>query len=86
MYWLVICLPLMIIGVAIATVPLLLATHHQHKHDRTEEYRPLAGRVALPNRIADNSSSWTVCSDCSAVVADVVTHKSSVHVTATAAA
>jgi len=79
MYWVAICLPLMIIGITIAIAPLLLATHHQHKHDRHDGLRPRAGTVIPPVRTVDDSSRWTVCSDCSAVVADQVTHKSSVH-------
>ena len=83
MHWLVICLPLMIIGIAVATVPLLLVTRHQHEHDLHEGPRPRAGMVARSHQTVADSSSWTVCSDCSAVVADLETHKSSAHVLVT---
>jgi len=84
MFWLVISIPLMIIGTAVATVPLLLSAHHEHKNDLHEGPRALAGTVARPNQIVHDRSSWTVCSDCSAVVADQVTHKDSVHAIVTA--
>ena len=83
MVWLAICLPVMIIGVAIATVPLIYGTYHQHKHDLHEGPRPWAGPVTRLNPTVHDSPSWTVCGECSAVVADQVIHNSSVHLAAT---
>ena len=83
MDWLILCIPLMIVGIAVATVPLVVMTRHQHKHDLHEGPRPLAGPVTRLNPTVHDSSSWTVCGECSAVVANQVIHNRSVHVTAT---
>ena len=83
MVWLAICLPVMIIGVAIATVPLIYGTYHHRENGLREEPRPWAGPVTRLSPTVHDSSKWMVCGECSAVVADQVIHNRSVHVTAT---
>lgn len=79
MAWLAICLPLMALGVAVATVPLAYATHHQHTYGphgsdprRRETPRPAA---TSPGEMA----SHIVCPNCAALVVDQTMHDSSVH-------
>jgi hypothetical protein len=79
MDWLVVCLPLMLVGIAIASVPLLLATYRQHNHEPHEGPRPVVGTVPPVQLAVHDTASWTVCSDCSAVVADQKTHAISAH-------
>jgi hypothetical protein len=84
MAWLAICLPVMIIGVAVATVPVIHGTFHHREDGLREEPRPRAGPVARLSPTVYDSSKWTVCPYCSAVIADLVIHNSSVHVASTA--
>ena len=67
MDWLVVCLPLMLVGIAIASVPLLLATHRQHKHELMRDLVPCVGTVPPVQLAVQDTASWTVCSECSAV-------------------
>ena len=84
MVWLAICLPVMIIGVAIATVPVLHGTFHHREDGPREGPRPRTGPVTRLSPTVHDSSRWTVCPYCSAVIADQVIHNSSVHVAPTA--
>ncbi len=85
MAWLAICLPLMAVGVAIATVPLVFATHHQHRygHHGSDPHRRSAPG-SVPTSTATIDSNWTVCPNCTAVVADQAIHESAAHATAMA--
>jgi hypothetical protein len=73
MVWLALCLPLMIVGIAIATVPLIHAFHHQHRYGL--EMKPRSE----PPRNTQRSVGTTVCPDCAAVVVDQKTHTEAVH-------
>jgi hypothetical protein len=80
MAWLAICLPVMAVGVAIATVPLAIATRHQHKyghHGSNPHHRGVAASAPAPMPTSD--PGWTVCPNCTAVVADQAIHDSTVH-------
>jgi len=83
MAWLAICVPLMVVGVAVATVPLAYATHHQHTygHHGSDPHRRAASRTAAtaPTEIV----SPRVCPDCAALVTDQSMHDNSVHSAAT---
>jgi hypothetical protein len=83
--WIAICLPLMAVGVGIATVPLLFATHHQHTygpHGSDPLRRDAPGSV--PTSAAAQESNWTVCPRCSAVVVNQAIHDGTVHARAPA--
>ncbi len=83
MAWFAICLPLMAIGVAIATVPLAYATHHQHRyghHGSDPHCRGATGTAAMST--GQSGSDWTVCPNCSAVVVDQALHDGFVHAAA----
>ena len=80
MAWLAICIPLMLIGVLIAVVPLCFATHHQHKYGHHGSYpdSPQTERAsALPP-----TAGVSTCPTCTALVADQAIHESSVHAAA----
>ena len=79
MSWLAICIPFMVVGVAVATLPLAYATHHQHRYgpNSSDPQRRKAPRTAAMSRGAIGSS--TVCPECAAVVVDAKMHEESVH-------
>lgn len=79
MSWLAICIPLMVLAVAVATVPLAYATHHQHTygHHGSDPYRRDAPRSAATSPGPIGAS--TVCPKCTALVVDQAMHDSSVH-------
>ncbi len=82
MAWFAICLPLMVVGVAIATVPLAYATHHQHRyghHGSDPHRRDAPGSV--PSSAASVGSNLTACPNCAALVVDKAIHDSAVHAT-----
>ena len=83
MTWIAYCLPLMAVGIAIATVPLLFATHHQHTygHHGSDPHRRRAPG-SVPTATAAQDSNWTVCPRCNAVVVDQAIHDSTVHASA----
>jgi hypothetical protein len=76
MAWLAICIPLMLVGVLIAIIPLCFATHHQHKYGHHGSYpdRQTARRSA-----ATSTAGVSTCPTCTALVADQAIHESSVH-------
>ena len=79
MAWLAICIPLMLIGVLIAVIPLCFATHHQHKYGHHGSYpdqRTMQSTAPTP------TSHLTVCPRCTALVADGAIHESSLHAAA----
>ena len=80
MAWLAVCIPLMVVGVAVATVPLAFGTHHQQKYGH-HGTRPVpqepSGSLLTPSAIS--SSNLTLCPSCSAIVADQSLHQNSVH-------
>jgi hypothetical protein len=84
MAWLAICLPVMIIGVAIATVPVIHGTYRHREDGLREGPRPRTGPVTRLSPTVYDSSRWAVCPHCSAVIADQVIHNSSAHVASTA--
>lgn len=79
MAWLAICLPLMVVGVTIATAPLVYACHHQHRHGThgSDPYSREATRAAATS--AEKIGSHNVCPNCAALVVDQATHDSSMH-------
>jgi hypothetical protein len=79
MAWLAICIPLMLIGVLIAVVPLCFATHHQYKYGHHGSY---PDRQTTQTTAPTSTSDLTVCSRCTALVADEAMHESSVHAVA----
>jgi hypothetical protein len=79
MSWLAICIPFMLVGVAVATLPLAYATHHQHRYgpNNSDPQRRKAPRqAALPPGTIGSSS---VCPRCAALVVDRKMHDTSVH-------
>ena len=65
-------IPLMILGIAIATVPIIYAMHHQHRYDMDVKPRWEPPKTAEP----------TVCPHCSAMVLDQDVHVGAVHAVA----
>ena len=60
MTWFAICLPLMAVGVAIATVPLAFATHHQHRYGPHGSSPRLQEEQATPpSSRARTGANWT---------------------------
>ncbi len=83
MAWFAICLPLMAVRVAIATVPLVFATHHQQRYGHHGSGPHRQGEPgSVPTRPATGDSHWTVRPGCTAVVTDAAIHRSVVHATA----
>jgi hypothetical protein len=80
MNWITVCVPLMLVGVAIATVPLLCACHHQHKYGThgSDPHPREVSRVAAA-RQEQHIGSHIVCPNCAALVADQTMHDASVH-------
>jgi tryptophan-rich sensory protein len=66
-------IPLMIIGIAIASVPIIYAMHHQHRYDMDVKPRWEPPKAAAP----------TVCPQCSAMILDEEVHIRAVHTMAT---
>jgi hypothetical protein len=93
MSWIAVCIPLMVIGVLVATVPLGIGMRHQHKYgthgsrpqvdvsrpQETPTIRPASTSVTPPSPASVFSASWTVCPDCAAVVLDQTVHDIAVH-------
>ena len=87
MFWLAISVPLMVVAVGVATVPLAIATHHQQKYGHHgSRPRPAVASEAPRTPATGWSSSLTVCPSCSALVEDHAQHERSVHATAVAIA
>jgi hypothetical protein len=82
MNWLAVCLPLMVVGVAIATVPLIYACRHQHKYGTqgSDPHRREVSRVAAAPQ--EHIDSPIVCPNCAALVADQAMHDGSLHAVA----
>jgi hypothetical protein len=76
MAWVAICLPFMAVGVVIATVPIIFATHHQHKYGHHGSY---PDRQTAQGTATASTGDLTLCPQCSALVADRVLHHNSVH-------
>jgi hypothetical protein len=79
MNWVAVCIPLMVLGVAIATLPLAYGCYHQHKYG-THGSNPdslHSARLRAPS--PGQSGRQTVCPNCSALVVDQAMHESSVH-------
>jgi hypothetical protein len=78
MAWLSICLPLMIIGIAIATIPLIYAIHHQHRYGLESKPRPnTQHNIAV--REGQNGAGLLICPECSAFIMDREIHSGAVH-------
>jgi uncharacterized membrane protein len=79
MIWIALCLPLMIVGVAIATLPLIWAMVHERRFGSGE--RPCGDRAApiasLP--MERPVAEMSVCAMCSSVVTDVEAHVRAIH-------
>jgi hypothetical protein len=83
MAWIAIWIPLMAVGVAIAIIPLVFATHHQYKYGHHGSYPDgQTAQSTAPTSTAD----LTVCPNCTALVADGARHHNSVHATGAAIA
>ncbi len=79
MSWIAICVPLMVVGIAIATVPLAVACHHQHKYG-THGSNPHALEATRQQATAPGQTgSHIVCPNCTALVADQSIHDRSIH-------
>jgi len=79
MAWLAFCIPLMLIAVLIAVIPLCFATHHQHKYGHHGSYPdPQVARGSAVTSTAEVST----CPTCTALVADQAIHERSVHAAA----
>jgi len=75
---LAICVPVMIVAVAIATVPIIWAIHHHHRYGSGEKPRPQesGGQTARLPRVA---VPWSTCPECASVVADLGIHSVAIH-------
>ena len=82
MSWIAICVPLMVVGVAIATVPLAYGCYHQHKYGShgSDPHSREASRI--PATSPGQIGFTTVCPNCTALVSDQAMHDSSVHAVA----
>jgi len=79
MIWIALCLPLMIVGVAIATLPLIWAMVHERRFGSGD--RP-GGDLAAPMSSLPMErpvAELNVCAVCSSVVTDVEAHVRAVH-------
>ena len=83
MAWVAIWIPLMAVGVAIAIIPLVVATHHQHKYGHHGSY---PDRQTAQSTAPTSTADLTVCPNCTALVADGALHHNSVHATGAAIA
>jgi len=81
MTWLVVCIPLMVLGILAALVPLGVATRHQHRYGHHGS-RPGVQPATLGSltSTAPIRSEAIVCPTCSAFVVDQTAHDDSVHV------
>ncbi len=84
MTWLLVCIPLMILGLLAALVPLGVATRHQQRYGHHGS-RPGMQQASLGalTPAAPTRSEETVCPSCSAFVVDQAAHDDSVHVSVT---
>jgi hypothetical protein len=81
MTWLFVCIPLMVVAVLVATVPLVVATRHQHKYGHHGSRPGAQGATGGPSRPTTAVPSRSaVCPTCSALVIDQAAHDESVHV------
>jgi hypothetical protein len=69
----------MILAVAIATVPLIWAMHHEHRHGADESPRIDVADVVSATPTAALPGDWSVCPECSAVVFDQGLHEETFH-------
>ncbi len=87
MLWIALCLPLMIVGVAIATLPLAWAIAHEHRTSSSTSSSTLPDHqvpssAPLPLEGGRGNRGMNVCAVCSSVVLDSETHFRAVHVPA----
>jgi len=79
MIWIALCLPLMIVGVAIALLPLIWAMVHERRSVGSGNLRrTLPGSIA-PLPMENSNGAISVCAICSSVVLDIDTHVRAVH-------
>jgi len=88
--WLWLCVPSMILGRAIATVPALHMTHREHRLGMAEQEAQRAGTAAVTPQVQElrpldnvGQFGWTVCDQCKAVVVDAAEHRGAAYVSST---
>jgi len=79
MIWIALCLPLMVLGLAIATMPIIWAMIHEHRYGSAEKPRLKPLEVVEQPSVRTLNAEMTVCTVCSSVVADLNSHKRAVH-------
>ena len=79
MIWIALCLPLMVLGLAIATIPIIWAIIHEHRYGSAEKSRLKPLEAVEQPWLATLDADMTVCTVCSSVVADLNSHKRAVH-------
>jgi hypothetical protein len=77
MIWIALCVPLMILGIAVATVPIIVAMVHEHRYGNAG--RPRFKRPEVRAPLSTLVDDVTVCTVCSSVVADLASHERAVH-------
>ena len=79
MIWIALCLPLMILGVAIAILPLVWAMAHERRSGGNEVSRAELPEPVTSVPVERADAELTVCAVCSSVVHDVDAHFRAVH-------
>ena len=79
MIWIALCLPLMIVGVAIALLPLIWAMVHERRSVGSGNIRSTLPGSITPLPMENSNGAISVCAICSSVVLDIDTHVRAVH-------
>ena len=79
MIWIALCLPLMVLGVAIATIPIVWAMIHEHRYGSAEKPRLKRLEVVKQPSLTTFDADMAVCTVCSSIVTDLSVHTLAVH-------
>ena len=79
MIWIAICLPVMVLAIAIATLPIIWAMVHERRYGSAEKPGNQPFDVMEHLRLRSIDADMTVCSVCSSVVADLNCHRRAAH-------
>ena len=80
MIWIALSLPLMVLGLAIATVPIIWAMVQEHRYGTAEKPRPKRlEKVGERPSFTTLDADMTVCTVCRSVVTDLSSHTRAVH-------
>ena len=79
MIWIALCLPLMILGVVIAILPLVWAMAHERRWGSNEVPRVEMAEPVTAVPVENANAELAVCAVCSSVVHDVDAHFRAVH-------